>query len=441
MTHSDQKRSPGALARMLSVVVLLAEVVFSSQASSVHAAGGELDPTFDRDGRRVFLSSVSEDRGLAVAVQPNGKIVVVGDTDLFGALDVLVMRFHANGSADSTFDNDGRRIYNEPGAEDHGRAVAVQTNDGKIVAAGYSNLFGRNNALLLRFNADGRLDPTFDNDGRRLFDSGVEDRIQAVAIQPWDSRIVVAGYSKELGEEDILVMRFNADGSLDSSFHHDGRVIIDGSGDNRAQAIALQADRKIVVAGYLRGPGGNDFRIIRLNANGSLDSRFAGSGQTSISGFGGDDRALAVALQPIGQETKIVVAGYTNVFGTHDFAVARLNANGTLDDSFNLNGRLIITERGDNRAQAVAVQADGKIILAGYTNASGDHDFAVTRLNADGGLDRPFGTNGRVVTRGFGGDDRALATAISPLGGKIITAGYTTGFGTKDVAVACYLPE
>jgi uncharacterized delta-60 repeat protein len=295
------------------------------------------------------------------------------------------------------------------------------------------------------------LDHTFDNDGRRIVDSGVEDRIQAVAIQPWDGKIVVAGYSNELGAEDILVMRFNANGSLDSSFHNDGRVIIRGPGNARAQAIALRPealppDRKIVVAGYIGVAGNNDFRIIRLNANGSLDSRFAGTGQTSIRGFGGDDRALAVALQPIRQgtkiETRIVVVGYTDVLGTDDFAVARLKADGTLDNSFNGSGRLIINDRGDNRAQAVAVQADGKIVLVGYTNASGNNDFAVTRLNAaDGSLDGTFGTNGRVVTRGFGGDDRAFATDISPIGDKIVAAGYTTRFGTKDVAVARYLPE
>lgn len=446
MTQPGQKRLYGSLVQMLSAVVLLAGVVLSPQARFAHAAGGDLDPAFDRDGRRVFVSS-SEDRGLAVAIQPNGKIVVAGDTDFFGTLDVLVMRFNRNGSADSTFDNDGRRIYDEPGAEDHGQAVAVQANDGKIVVAGYSNLFGRNNALLLRFNADGRLDPTFDNDGRRIVDSGVEDRIQAVAIQR-DGKIVVAGYSNELGADDILVMRFNANGSLDSSFHNDGRVIINGPGNDRAQAIALhEPGGKIVVAGYIGATGNNDFRIVRLNANGSLDSQFAGNGQTSIRGFGGDDRALAVALQPIGQEKKIVVAGYTNVLDANDFAVARLNANGALDSSFNGSGRLIISDRGDNRVQAVAVQADAvdekdrKIVLAGYTNASGNNDFALVRLNTDGNLDGTFGINGRVVTRGFGGDDRAFAAAISPIGGKIVAAGYTTGLGTKDVAVACYLPE
>jgi uncharacterized delta-60 repeat protein len=439
MTQSGQKRLSGSPVRVLSAVVVLAGVVLSPQVRFAHAAGGDLDPAFDRDGRRVFVSSTSEDRGLAVAVQPNGKIVVVGDTDFFGTSDTLVMRFNVNGSADSTFDIDGRRIYDEPGAEDHGQAVAVQAN-GKLVVAGYSNLFGRNNALLLRFNPDGRLDPTFDRDGRRIFASGVEDRIQAVAIQLWDSKIVIAGYSNESGEDDILVMRFNANGSLDSSFHNDGRIVIRGPGNDRAQAIALQPDRKIVVAGYIGAAGSNDFRIVRLNANGSLDSRFADNGQTSIRGFGGDDRALAVALQPVGQETKIVMAGYTDVFGTDDFAVARLNADGTLDDSFSLSGRLIIDDRGDNRAQAIAVQADGKIVLAGYTNASGNNDFAVARLTVNGSLDGTFGTNGRVVT-GFGKDDRALAAAISPIGGKIMAAGYTTEFGTKDVAVARYLPE
>ena len=96
---------------------------------------------------------------------------------------------------------------------------------------------------------------------------------------------------------------------------------------------------------------------------------------------------------------------------------------------------------GDDRAQAIALQGDGKIVVAGYTNASGNNDFAVARLTANGNLDASFNGDGRAVTRGFGGDDRALAAVVSPIGGRIVVVGYTDGLGTKDVAAACYLPE
>ena len=426
--------------QLLSFVVLLAGVSLFSLLKIAHAAGGDLDPAFDGDGRRIFFSSTTEDRGLAVALQTNGKIVVVGDTDFFGTADALVMRFDLNGRADSTFDNDGRRIYDEPGAEDHGQAVAVQAN-GKLVVAGYSNLFGTNDALILRFNDNGALDRTFDNDGRRIFISNGDERIQAVAVQSSDGKIVAAGHTNFFGTNDILVLRFHADGRLDSSLAGDGSLVLNLPANDVVQAVALQPDKKIVVAGYTNVFGDNDFAVTRFNENGSLDTTFDGDGRQIIRSFGGDDRAQAVALEPTTKRRKNLVAGLPTS-GNNDFAVVRLNPNGSLDSSFHFDGRVVISGfGGDDRAQAIALQGDGKIIVAGYTNASGNNDFAVARLTANGNLDASFNGDGRAVTRGFGGDDRALATVVSPIGGRIVVVGYTDGLGTKDVAAACYLPE
>ena len=283
--------------QLLSFVVLLAGVSLFSLLKIAHAAGGDLDPAFDGDGRRIVFSSTTEDRGLAVALQTNGKIVVVGDTDFFGTADALVMRFDLNGRADSTFDNDGRRIYDEPGAEDHGQAVAVQAN-GKLVVAGYSNLFGTNDALILRFNDNGALDRTFDNDGRRIFISNGDERIQAVAVQSSDGKIVAAGHTNFFGTNDILVLRFHADGRLDSSLAGDGGLVLNLPANDFVQAVALQPDKKIVVAGYTNVFGDNDFAVTRFNENGSLDTTFDGDGRQIIRSFGGDDRAQALALEP-----------------------------------------------------------------------------------------------------------------------------------------------
>lgn len=404
---------------------------------SVWAAAGDLDRTFDGDGLRVFRDSTSDDRGLTVALQKtDGKIVVAGDSNLFGTSDVQVLRFNSDGSADASFNGNGRRVYNEPAAEDHGQAVAVQS-DGKIVVAGYTNLFGTNDILLLRFNANASLDTSFDGDGRRVFLNNGDDRGQAVVLQP-DGKIIVAGYTNILGSNDFFILRFNANGGLDSSFDSDGRVVISGPGNDRAQAVALQPDGKIVVGGTTDVAGSNDFLVARLNPNGSLDGTFGSGGRQLISGFGGNEQAQALALQSDG---RIVVAGYTNAAGTNDFAVARLNANGSLDITFDLDGRLSISGfGGDDRAQAVAVQSDGKIVLAGYTNGSGNNDFAVARLNPNGTLDATFDGDGRLITRSLGGDDRVLAMVLQP-DGKIVVAGYSNGVGTNDVAVARYVPQ
>jgi uncharacterized delta-60 repeat protein len=436
MTRKRQRQYVLPPFLLLPIAMCFAGVWFAALTASVYAAAGDLDPSFDRDGRQVF-SSTSDDRGFALALQNDGKIIIAGDTDFLGASDVLLLRFNVGGSPDLTFNTTGRRIYNEPEAEDHGRAVTVQPN-GRIVVAGYSNLFGTNDVLLLRFHANGSLDLTFDNDGRRIFSSAnSDDRAFAVAVQPGDGKIVVAGYTNLLGTNDVLVMRFNANGSVDTTFDSDGRVVINGPGNDIGQALALQADGKIVVAGYTNVLGDNDFLVVRLNVNGSLDGTFNGDGRQIIRGFGGNDRAQAVRMQSDG---KIILAGYTNAAGNNDFAVARLNANGSLDVSFDVDGRQIVNGfGGDDRAQAVAVQPDGKIVLAGYTNAAGNNDFALARLTPNGSLDAAFGVGGRVVTRGFGGDDRAQAVAIQPTDGKIVAAGYTNGLGTNDVAVARYL--
>jgi uncharacterized delta-60 repeat protein len=403
---------------------------------STWAAAGDLDRTFDGDGLRVFRDSTSDDRGLAVALQKtDGKIVVAGDSNLFGTSDVQVLRFNSDGSSDASFDGDGRRVYREPAAEDHGQAVDTQL-DGKIVVAGYTNLFGSNDILLLRFNNNGSLDSTFDGDGRRIFTGPGDDRAQAVKIQP-DGRIVVAGYTNLLGTNDVFVLRFLSNGALDSSFDGDGRVILSNPGNDRAQAVALQPDGKIIVAGTTDASGNNDFLIVRLNANGSLDGTFGSGGRQVIRSFGGNDQAQAVVRQQ--SDGRIIVAGYTNATGTNDFAVARLNTDGSLDISFDIDGRVIISGfGGDDRAQAVDVQSDGKIVLAGYTNVSGNNDFAVARLNPNGSLDATFDGDGRVITHSLNGDDRALAVALQS-DGNIVAAGYSNGAGTNDVAVARYL--
>lgn len=402
---------------------------------SAWAAAGDLDLTFDGDGRRVFLDSTSDDRGVAAAIQADGKIVVVGESNLFGTADVQLLRFNSNGSSDASFSGNGRRVYDEPAAEDHGLAVAIQSN-GKIVVAGYTNLFGSNDILLLRFQSDGSLDSTFDGDGRRIVTGPGDDRAQAVVIQP-DGKIVVAGYTNVQGSNDFFLLRFNTNGSLDSSFDGDGRVILSGLGNDRAQAVVLQPlDGKIIVAGSTEVSGNNDFLIVRLNANGNLDGTFGSGGRQVVSGFGGNDQAQAVTLQADG---KIVVVGYTNATGLNDFAAARLHVNGSLDISFDLDGRLVISGfAGDDRAQAVAVQSDRKIVVVGYSNGAGNNDFAVARLNENGSLDATFDGDGRLVTRSFGGDDRALAVKLQS-DGKIVAAGYSNGAGTNDVAVARYV--
>src|SRR5439155_996244 len=245
----------------------------------------------------------------------------------------------------------------------------------------------------------GDLDPSFGTGGRVLTDFGGGDGARALALQA-DGRIVVAG-SSSAGAfgSDFALARYNSNGSLDPSFGTGGRVLTDFGGDDEARALALQDDGKIVVAG---GFGGPCFALARYNPGGTLDTSF-GTGGRVLTDFGGDDEAAALALQADG---KIVVAGFSDAGGFALAALARYNPNGTLDASFGSGGQVLTNFGG---AQALALQADGRIVVAG--------GIFLARYNQNGNLDPSFGSGGRALT-----DFDALALALQP-DGLVVLAG------------------
>ena len=325
-----------------------------------------------------------------------------------GLLIVVVTLFHygaptafAAGELDASFDFDGIRVITRPG-NDRGQAVAIQPADGKIVIAGYTSTFGSDDdVMVVRLDSDGSLDSTFNGGQPRVVIRFGNDRVLAAALQS-DGKIVVAGYTDTFGTNDVLVMRFDNNGSLDTTFNvgniggipSGGIQIVNRGGDERAKAIAIQSDGKIVVAGTSTAFGSTDAMIVRLNADGSLDPTFNNGGSQIINRTG-EDQICAVVLQGDG---KIVVAGYTNRLGSNDVLAARLNVNGGLDTTFNtriVGGRVtggtqVINLTGDDRGQAAALQSDGKIVIAGHTDRFGDRDIQVVRLNGDGTVDLTF---------------------------------------------------
>src|SRR5437870_4521249 len=266
----------------------------------------------------------------------------------------------------------------------------------------------------------GDLDATFGTGGRVLTDFGGGAGARALALQA-DGRIVVAGRSRVAVGDDFALARYNPNGSLDSSFGSGGRVLTDFGLDDEARAVVLQADGKIVVAG---GFGGAFFALARYNADGTLDPSFGSEGRV-FTNFGGRDGARALALQADG---KIVATGFASSdFGTRRrFALARYNPDGSLD-------RQVVTSFADrDEASALALQSARKIVVAGFSEAGGRHDFALARYNPDGTLDLTFGTGGKVTTD-FGGFDDAFALALQT-DGKIVVA----GSDGSDFALARY---
>jgi uncharacterized delta-60 repeat protein len=404
---------------------------------SAARGAGELDPTFSGDGK-VLTDFGALDNANDVAIQPDGKIVAAGATRVgTNPLNFALARYNPGGSLDPSFDGDGKVVTNFGSDLDSVLGVAIQA-DGKIVAAGFTDA-GVNpaNFALARYNPDGSLDPTFAGDGTLVTDFGDFDFANEVAIQA-DGKIVAAGVSS-LTDDNFALARYNPDGSLDPSFDGDGRVVTDFGGfigDDRAEAVAIQADGKIVAAGQASaGTNPLNFALARYNPGGSLDSSFDGDGRV-VTDFGAGDSASGVAIQVDG---KVVAAGFTsNGDNPRNFALARYNPDGTRDPSFDGDGRVRTDFGSSEMASGVALQADGKIVAAGASGAFGARDFALARYSVGGGLDASFNGDGRVLTD-FGADDDAHAVAIQA-DNKIVAAG-ASDFGPNpyNFALARYL--
>lgn len=397
-------------------------------------ANGTLDSSFSGDGRQ-SISFGNDDRAQALALQPDGKVVVAGTWD-GGSADFALARLNDDGSLDTTFSSDGRQnltFGTGPfGGVERARGVAVQP-DGKIVVGGFTDAGSTsgnpNNFAVARLTTGGALDLTFHETGKTLIDFGSDDRATGLALAP-DGRLVLAGYTNAGSSPEtnsFALARLHTDRLLDLSFGGDGRQTISFGNDDRANAVAVQPDGKILLAGTWDG-GQPDFAIVRLGANGTPDNSFAGDGRANFtfgaSGFGGSERATAIALQPDGG---IVVAGFTDAGGTtgnpNNFAIARLKPDGTLDNSFSGDGKHTFDFGADDQVHGILLQPDGRIVVVGYTRTD-TADFAIARLHADGTLDTTFDGDGK-ATYSLDGDDRAFAVARQA-DGKLVLAGYTT---------------
>jgi uncharacterized delta-60 repeat protein len=338
---------------------------------------GSLDPSFGSGGKVLTSFFDRGDLAFAGVLQPDGKIIAAGTaTDTNGFLNFGLARYNTNGSLDLSFGTGGKVLTNFPGALSQAFALALQP-DGKIVAGGATDIFTPNtNFALARYNADGSLDNTFGTSGKVITDFfGNFDTINALIIQS-DGKIVAGGRADLVSNPtngEFALARYNADGSLDLSFGAGGTVTTDffGSIDN-ISGLALQSDGKIVAAGvaFVSNPGDKEVALARYNASGSLDSSFGSGGKVTSTLGSTDSHALAVTLSSGG---KILIAGVTS----NNFFVAQFNADGSLDSSFGVGGKVIVDFSGSvSFAQDVLVQADGKIVAAGGSGG----DFALARL-------------------------------------------------------------
>lgn len=419
---------------------LIILTLLSGLYSQAYAAPGDLDTSFGQAGRVALVEPGSAgvlSSAAATVVQADNKIIAVGELDG----DFFITRLNSNGTPDLSFGTRGSTTTAFPTRDADATAVALQ-RDGKIIVIGSAFLNGTSDFAAARYNTNGTLDSSFGNGGKLLTDFGGSDIPAALAIQR-DGKIIMTGSTNEADPTSLLntslnfvVVRYNTDGKVDLGFGDRrsipfiipfGRVIIDFFGnDDGAQAIALQQDGKIVVAGgankfFNSNP---DFALIRFNPDGSLDKTFGTDGRLTTK-FNSqplvDTReetssaAVAVAIQSDG---KILAGGTALIsqphlqFFTLGFVLARYTADGRPDIQFGTNGIVLPDFGGD--VSSMELQANGKIVMGGALsdgippnglgttggfqfNAGGSR-FTLVRYTRDGRPDSSFGNGGQVIT-------------------------------------------
>ncbi len=398
---------------------------------------GVLDPEFGMNGIVTTDFFNNDDYAYDLAIQPDGKIILAGYVYSYKA-DFALVRYNSNGSLDNSFGVGGKVTTDFASSDDMAAAVALQP-DGKILVAGTAYIGTSDSAFAIaRYYPNGSLDPSFSGDGRVITDVGDgNDFGEDVLIQP-DGKILLVGSSVIGSNIYFAVLRYLPNGSLDTSFGSGGIVTTSIDLYAYGNAGALQADGKIVVAGRAHDSSNKDnFALARFNSNGSLDTTFHGDGRV-ITSFGATYWSAAndIAIQGDG---KIVVAGYAYDSLGKNFAVVRYNTNGTLDVTFGAGGKATADFNGQiDNAYALAIQQDGMIVLAGDSSRDyDDGDFAVAQFNTNGSLDPTFGTSGRVITPVGILIDVAFGVAIQA-DGRIVVGGYAENYSRYDFAVVRY---
>ncbi|MBK8902509.1 MAG: tandem-95 repeat protein [Anaerolineaceae bacterium] len=342
-------------------------------------ADGSKDTSFNYTGEvTTDIGLGTADRARDVIVQPDGKIVVVGSSDF---IDFAVARYNPDGSLDSSFNSVGRLTTDFDGGSDGAKAVALQP-DGKIVVGGWGEdcgiVFCDDDFAIARYNSDGTLDNSFSGDGRHLAGFGNNEVIDKLVVQD-DGKIVAFGYAYDYTDSDYdtAIARYNADGSLDTTLDNDGKLRSNAFGEFAPSDAVVQPDGKIIAISYRAG------EIARFNVDGSLDTTFGTDGRFALATSAGPIFASRVLLQP---DNTILVAGRDTYSSEDDsqLILASYMPGSAPDSAFGDGAGFVTLDYGDkNFVRDIALEPDGKILV--FSTSDGVH--RLTRLYPDGSLD------------------------------------------------------
>ena len=383
-------------------------------------ADGTIDSTYGKNGFSANVEMINP----AAALQSDGKIVVVGATTS-GNSDFIAARFDTSGKFDLSFGDKGVRVTDAGSETDVLSSVAIQTN-GKIVAGGQTSRGGINQFAMIRYDKDGTIDSSYGSQGLVITNFGGACNINSIALQT-DNKVVAAGTFNNGSTTDFAIARYLKNGALDTTFNENGEVTSNFGNSDNAISVAIDTTGKIIVGGYYTDPSDNShFEIARYTANGSLDPSFNGSGVTGTT-FGSNREYLsAIALQSNGE----IIAG-GNVFGAQssysELAFARFNVDGSIDNSFGTSGQTL-DPMGSNDYDYLyflTIAPNGQIFSGGYTLSNNLGSFSLVILNPSGSLDSSFAADGNLLFY-YPGNDIGYLTPMVQNNGKIVVNGTTT---------------
>lgn len=367
----------------------------------------------------LIAQAITQAQANACALQSDGKIIAAGYAVENDINQFCIARYITSGDLDITYNSTGT-ITTAIGTNAQALGLVIQPFDDKTVVAGYAVQNNNSQVAIARYTIDGILDTTFNSTGIVTTTIGDGATATAIAIDS-NNKLVIVGVTNQLGQQQFLLIRYNSDGSKDTTFGNEGVVSTQIDNSARASAIAIQSDGKIVVGGFSSdGINGEQFTLARYATDGNLDTTFGMNGIV-ITDIGSQSHIKSIVIQSDGA---IVVSGFTD----NNYCIARYLTNGTLDTSFNFTGIIVKAFGSQAQINAIAIDSNNNIIGTGFT----DNKLLIARYISSGSLDTAFNGTGE-NTLFFENTNVANALAL-PLNDNIVVA----GFADNDYLVARY---
>ena len=420
---------------------------------------GSLDASFNSKGFVTHHNAAggnSRDHGKAITIDDQGRILVAGQSYNGFDYDLSLWRYNPDGTLDTSFGTKGFVTHHDAaGGGWSDRVYSITTDSrGKILVTGESYNGSDMDMVIWRFHPDGTLDTTFGTGGVVVHDNAAGgnggDTGRSIAIDS-QGRILVAGYSRNgSGNDDMVIWRYNPDGTIDTAFGNNGVVVHNsaagGNGSDLGNSITIDSQGRILVTGESSNGLNDDMVIWRYDIFGNLDASFGTGGVVvhhNTAGGSGNDLGKSITVDDQG---RILVAGHSQNSSDYDMVVWRYNPDGTIDTSFGTNGFVVHNGAAggssDDYGRSITIDSKGRILVAGESYNGSDYDMVIWRYNPDGIIDTAFGNNGVVIhNSAAGGNNHDYASSITIDGeGKILVTGDSYNGSDYDMAIWKFIP-